>query len=90
MERNRSYSKSGLELKEEYSSFDSSKKYNITVTPGKADKLCKCGDVLKGKIKPFECPLFAQKCNPMNPVGPCMVSSEGTCSAYYKYSRKTI
>lgn len=82
--------KSGLALKEEYSSFDSSKKYNITVTPGKADKLCKCGDVLKGKIKPFECPLFAQKCNPMNPVGPCMVSSEGTCSAYYKYSRKTI
>lgn len=81
--------KSGLELQEKYSSFDAAKKFNITVNPGKPDKMCRCGDVLKGKIKPLECPLFAKKCNPMNPVGPCMVSSEGTCSAYYKYNRKS-
>ncbi len=82
--------KSGLELKNEYCAFDASKKFNIAVTPGKHNKMCKCGDVLKGKIKPVDCPLFAKKCNPLNPVGPCMVSSEGTCSAYYKYNRKTI
>lgn len=82
--------KSGLELRDEYCAFDASKKFNITVPPGKTDKMCKCGDVLKGKIKPFECPLFAKSCNPMNPIGPCMVSSEGTCSAFYKYNRKSL
>ncbi|HBM15874.1 MAG TPA: hydrogenase formation protein HypD [Lentisphaeria bacterium] len=80
--------KSGLDLKEEFAAYDASKKFKIEVKPGKHDKGCRCGDVLKGKIKPPECILFSAKCNPLNPVGPCMVSSEGTCSAYYKYNRK--
>ncbi|GAI54643.1 unnamed protein product, partial [marine sediment metagenome] len=54
--------------------------------PVKKHKGCKCGDVLKGTILPYECPLFRKVCNPQNPVGPCMVSSEGSCAAYYHYA----
>jgi hydrogenase expression/formation protein HypD len=46
---------------------------------------CRCGDVLKGIIIPTECALFGKRCTPTSPVGPCMVSSEGSCAAYYKY-----
>ena len=46
---------------------------------------CSCGDVLKGIIHPDECPLFGTACTPDKPVGPCMVSSEGSCAAYYRY-----
>ncbi|MCX6347659.1 MAG: hydrogenase formation protein HypD, partial [Actinobacteria bacterium] len=48
-------------------------------------KLCICGDIMQGKKKPFECLLFGKKCTPDKPVGLCMVSSEGTCAAYFKY-----
>ena len=78
---------SGVKLKKDYSKFDASIKLNIEVKAGKPDPGCRCGDVLKGKILPSGCPLFAKACNPLNPIGPCMVSSEGTCAAYYKYSR---
>ncbi|OIP96420.1 hydrogenase formation protein HypD [Candidatus Wirthbacteria bacterium CG2_30_54_11] len=50
-------------------------------------KACQCGEVLKGKIIPPQCPLFAKACTPQNPVGPCMVSSEGSCAAYYRFER---
>ena len=46
---------------------------------------CRCGDVLKGVIHPPECPFFGNECTPRNPLGPCMVSSEGSCAARYKY-----
>jgi hydrogenase expression/formation protein HypD len=46
---------------------------------------CRCGDVLRGRIIPPECPLFGKRCVPESPVGPCMVSSEGSCAAYFKY-----
>ncbi len=76
---------SGMSLKREFSSYDAGKRYcKTTSTPGER-KGCRCGDVLKGKITPDECPLFSVKCTPSTPVGPCMVSSEGTCAAYYKY-----
>jgi len=78
---------SGFKLKKEFYQFDASKKFKIKIKTGIPDKGCKCGDVLKGKIRPFECPLYSKICNPSNPMGPCMVSSEGTCSAYYKYSK---
>ena len=78
---------SGLKLKKEFSQFDASEKFKIKIKTGSPDKGCRCGDVLKGKIRPLECPLYSKVCNPLNPIGPCMVSSEGTCSAYYKYSR---
>lgn len=80
--------KSGLKLKKEFSKFDASEKFGIRIKTSTPDKNCKCGDVLKGKIRPFECPLYSKVCNPSTPIGPCMVSSEGTCSAYYKYSKK--
>lgn len=79
--------KSGLALRKEFSDFDASKKYNISTEGGEPDLRCRCGDVLKGIILPDECPLFNKECTPLFPVGPCMVSSEGSCAAYYKYSR---
>ena len=46
---------------------------------------CRCGEILLGEIKPYDCPLYGRACTPEHPVGACMVSGEGTCSAYYKY-----
>lgn len=78
---------SGLALREEFSDFDASKKFHISTEGGEPDPRCRCGDVLRGIIFPDECPLFSNVCTPLLPVGPCMVSSEGSCAAYYKYSR---
>jgi len=78
---------SGLGIRKEFEEFDASKKYNITLVDETGDTGCRCADVLKGKIIPPECPLFEKVCNPANPIGPCMVSSEGSCAAYYKYER---
>jgi hydrogenase expression/formation protein HypD len=78
---------SGMGIKEEYQDFDATKKYNIKVAESKEKTGCRCGDVLKGNIIPPECPLFEKVCKPNNPIGPCMVSSEGSCAAYYKYER---
>jgi hydrogenase expression/formation protein HypD len=77
---------SGLSLKEEYSTHDAGA-WEVELPGPVADKGCRCGEVLCGKIKPAECPLFAKKCTPEGPVGPCMVSSEGTCASYYLYER---
>ncbi|MFN4227277.1 MAG: hydrogenase formation protein HypD [Candidatus Ratteibacteria bacterium] len=79
---------SGLKLKEKFSDFDAEKIFGIEIKNSKEKTPCLCGEILKGKKKPFECPLFEKICNPENPFGPCMVSSEGTCSAYYKYERE--
>ena len=76
---------SGLQLRAEYAAFDAEKKFNVERIPVKLYPGCSCGDVLKGTLKPQGCPLFAKKCTPEKPVGPCMVSSEGTCAAYYLY-----
>ncbi|MBN1274327.1 MAG: hydrogenase formation protein HypD [Candidatus Aminicenantes bacterium] len=80
--------KSGLELKSKYSAFDAEKKYTLNIQAS-ADDLpgCRCGDVLRGKIPPRNCPLFGRKCRPDSPQGPCMVSFEGACLAAYKYNR---
>ncbi len=78
---------SGLGLRGEYAAFDAEKKHDIAVTPGREPPCCRCGDVIKGKLKPTACPLFAAGCTPDKPIGPCMVSAEGTCAAYFKYSR---
>jgi len=77
---------SGLKLKEKYSSFDAEVKYNLNIKAKKRELPgCRCGEVLRGIISPPQCPLFAKKCNPDSPYGPCMVSFEGACLAYYKY-----
>jgi len=76
---------SGLGLRREYARWDAAARHGILVASGSAAPGCRCGEVLKGMIKPTECGLFARACTPEQAVGPCMVSSEGTCSAYYKY-----
>ncbi|MFA4842496.1 MAG: hydrogenase formation protein HypD [Candidatus Omnitrophota bacterium] len=81
---------SGLAIRKEFANFDAEKVFDIKQAnrrTGKHATLCRCGDVLKGLITPKACPLFAKACKPDNPIGPCMVSSEGSCSAYYKYRR---
>lgn len=76
---------SGLALRPEFDQFDARKKFDIEPPVFSIARGCRCGDVLKGKIKPVNCPLFGGKCTPAAPVGPCMVSTEGSCAAYYKY-----
>lgn len=76
---------SGYKLKEEYSEFDADLAFKIDVPPVREAAGCRCGDVLRGIIRPTDCKLFKKACTPENPVGPCMVSSEGSCSAYYQY-----
>ncbi|MEN8153957.1 MAG: hydrogenase formation protein HypD [Acidobacteriota bacterium] len=78
---------SGLKLKDRYKDFDAEKKFPVDLPPEEEDSRCRCGEVLKGLITPPQCPLFGKKCTPREPVGACMVSFEGACSAYYKYSR---
>ena len=79
--------KSGLELKEKFSGFNARRKFDIEIEESiDTPEGCRCGDVLKGLIYPDECKLFGKTCNPEHPVGACMVSTEGSCAAYYKYS----
>jgi len=77
--------KSTLKLKDKYSRFDALTRFNITEIPGEERKGCRCGEVLCGLIEPPECGLFGQNCTPQEPIGPCMVSSEGACAAWFKY-----
>lgn len=79
---------SGLELRDEYASYDARKKYSLPHITGRDNPACRCGEVLQGKCTSSDCPLFGKACTPDHPVGACMVSSEGACSAYYLYGRK--
>lgn len=76
----------GLVIREEYARFDATKRIPVTPPAPKDIPGCQCGDVLKGITLPFECKLFARGCTPEHPIGPCMVSSEGSCAAYYRYT----
>ncbi len=80
---------SGLFVKDEFRDFDAMAKYQLTVRPDQTDTECLSGDVMKGKIKPPECPHFGETCTPEHPLGAPMVSSEGACAAYYQYSMKS-
>ncbi len=79
--------KSGLRLREEYSSFDITKLFEMKEKSCEENNTCCCGSVLKGLLSPEQCPNFSTICNPANPLGPCMVSSEGSCAAAYRYNR---
>jgi hydrogenase expression/formation protein HypD len=79
---------SGLGLREEYKKYDAFARLDLQVTPAPEPKGCKCGDILKGRLLPPDCPLYGKRCTPLQPVGPCMVSSEGTCAAYHRYWEK--
>jgi len=76
---------SGLKLNAGYAGYDTRLKFGIPALKGRENPGCRCGDVLRGECEPHECPLFGKSCDPDSPVGACMVSSEGACSAYYKY-----
>ena len=79
---------SGLSIKSSYKKFDAESKFpDIKTKETSRDTGCRCGDVLRAVITPKECSLFRKVCTPDNPIGPCMVSSEGTCAAYYRYAR---
>lgn len=79
---------SGLRIREKFSMYDAKKKFPANPPPVKEHAGCRCGDLLRGIIIPPECPMFDKVCSPENAIGPCMVSSEGPCSAYYKYWKR--
>jgi hydrogenase expression/formation protein HypD len=77
---------SGLQLRAEYEAFDARKKFQVPVFKEKQNLGCRCGEVLKGECEPPQCKHFGKTCTPEMPVGACMVSTEGTCAAFYKYA----
>lgn len=79
---------SGLKIRKEYQEFDAEVTYSIHTSDSIEPQGCLCGSVLRGVKEPEDCPLFGRTCNPRSPVGPCMVSSEGTCSAHYLYGER--
>jgi len=84
---------SGIQLKQSYESYDARKKYEKELEPIQKKTFiepigCRCGELLRGLIKPSDCALFGTKCTPQTPVGPCMVSIEGSCHISYKYGEK--
>ena len=81
---------SGLKMRPEYADFDAEVKFPVSYQPVADHKACQCGEILKGVLKPWQCKVFGTACTPENPIGACMVSSEGACAAYYKYGRLAI
>ncbi len=78
---------SGLGLQEAYASFDAETRFDVRGVTAEESPLCRSGEVLTGKIRPYQCEAFGKRCTPENPLGAPMVSSEGACAAYYRYKR---
>ncbi|MHA4808484.1 hydrogenase formation protein HypD [Flavitalea flava] len=78
---------SGYALKSSYEAFDANKKFHISLEEAPEDPGCLSGAIMRGKIKPYECPNFGNRCTPSKPLGAPMVSSEGACAAYYHYNQ---
>ena len=78
---------SGLVFRKKYQRFDAEMIFQVAPGPAVEPKGCLCGDILRGVKTPHDCGLFGKVCTPLDPVGPCMVSSEGSCAAYYHYAR---
>ncbi|HJN15598.1 MAG TPA: hydrogenase formation protein HypD [Armatimonadota bacterium] len=76
---------SGLRLREDWAEFDVLNRLDLQVSEAKEHPACHCGDMLRGRLLPKECPVFGKSCTPDKPLGPCMVSSEGACAAEYRY-----
>ncbi|CAN5455506.1 hydrogenase formation protein HypD [soil metagenome] len=76
---------SGIRIKDEYARFDAERKFPVPNVKVADPKICQCGDVLKGAIKPWQCQVFGTSCTPETPMGALMVSSEGACAAYYNF-----
>ena len=81
---------SGMVLREQFIQFDAAKRFDLPEYDSYELPGCRCGDVICGRARPSDCGLFAAKCTPRDPVGPCMVSSEGACAAAYKYERHEV
>jgi hydrogenase expression/formation protein HypD len=77
---------SGFQIRRSYRDFDAGHRFQISLPRGQEPEGCLCGSILRGLVEPPDCTLFRRVCTPENPVGACMVSSEGTCAAYYKYA----
>ncbi|MCP4862633.1 MAG: hydrogenase formation protein HypD [Alteromonas sp.] len=78
---------SGVRIREKYARFDAERLFAVEPAHVADPKACQCGEVLKGVLKPWECKLFGEQCNPETPIGALMVSTEGACSAYYSYGK---
>ena len=76
---------SGVQLRPEYAAYDARVKFNIPSMQGRENPACRCGEVLQGKCMPSDCKVFGKGCTPEHPIGACMVSGEGACSAFYLY-----
>ena len=81
---------SGLAIRPQFSQFDAAKRFGLMGQDAPEPAGCQCGQVITGRCTPADCGLFGSRCTPMDPVGPCMVSSEGTCAAWFKYGRPRI
>ncbi|MFA7243377.1 MAG: hydrogenase formation protein HypD [Sulfuricellaceae bacterium] len=78
---------SGLKIKEKYAAFDAERRFDLPYHAVDDNKACECGAIIRGVKRPLDCKLFGVVCTPENPIGSCMVSSEGACAAYYTYGR---
>ena len=81
---------SGLRIKRAYRGLDAERRFDIAEEPAPENKACQCPAIIRGVKKPTDCPIFATVCTPRNPIGACMVSSEGACAAYYKYRHRRV
>ena len=81
---------SGLKIKEAFASFDAEQQFEIPLSNSKEPSGCLCGEILTGMKIPPQCPLYKKRCTPASPIGACMVSSEGTCAAYYRYADQSL
>ncbi|HDP69297.1 MAG TPA: hydrogenase formation protein HypD [Actinobacteria bacterium] len=80
---------SGLALSNNFKGFDAVEIFDIDVPPTREPVGCSCGEILRGVKLPYDCKLFGKACTPENPAGPCMVSTEGSCAAYYRYGESS-
>ena len=78
---------SALKIRSAFAAFDAERRFDLTYTPVADNKACECGAILRGVKRPTDCKIFGTVCTPENPVGSCMVSSEGACAAHYTYGR---
>ena len=78
---------SALRIRPAYAQFDAERRYELAYKPVPDNKACECGAILRGVKRPSECKIFGTVCTPENPMGSCMVSSEGACAAHYSYGR---
>jgi hydrogenase expression/formation protein HypD len=78
---------SALKIRQPFATFDAERRFGLSYTPVPDNKACECGAILRGVKKPTDCKIFGTVCTPENPVGSCMVSSEGACAAHYTYGR---